>query len=86
MSFDSKNQVYGIPEKKWRRLALFFAEKFLEGDKATVKSRVDAADLLSGLGKLHHITLVWSAGRPVLYFLWRLYYTASFSIRQPQKL
>ena len=84
--FDSKNQVYGIPERKWERLAQFFTEKLLEDDKATVKSKVDAEDLLSGLGKLHHITLVWSAGRPVLYFLWKLYYTAAFSYRQPQKL
>ena len=65
---------------------MFVADKFLEKDRVTVKNKVDAADLCSGLGKFHHATLVWTEGRPPLYFLWRLFYTASFSSRVPGKL
>ena len=41
-----------------------------------IPDSLDAATLQSALGKFHHITLVWTAGRPSLYALWKLYFTA----------
>ena len=79
LEYNSNQQYYGIPEKKWKKIATFVADKFLENDRVTIKDKIDAADLLSVIGKFHHITLVWTRGRPSLYFLWRLFYTASFS-------
>ena len=50
------------------------------------KEELDAEILRSALGKFHHHTLVWVAGRPHLYALWRLFYTASFSKSRPSQL
>ena len=47
---------------------------------------VDASSLLTVLGKFHNATLAWPAGRPRLYALWRLYFTATFRNNNPSKL
>ena len=47
---------------------------------------MDASSLLTALGKFHHATLTWPAGRPCLYALWRLYFTATFLNNNPSKL
>lgn len=86
IKFNSNQRSYSVPRKKWNEIGQFFVKKFLADDGITIRDSVDAADLLSGLGKMHHVVLVWPAGRPCLYFLWRLYYTATFSPMNPSKL
>ena len=76
-----KESTRGLPKKKWLKLSLFIAHKFMS-EKRTVKSQIDNADLLTGLCKLHHMTQVWTAGRPSLYALWVLRSTAYFSCRK----
>ena len=63
----------------------FIENKFMT-DEGTVKAHIEAADLLSGLGKLHHMTQVLTAGRPGLYPLWVLFSRATFSSRQKLEL
>ena len=58
----------------------------MKTQEPSVKDHVDAGTLLSALGKFHHISLVWPAGRPCLYALWKLYYTAHFKFGDPSKL
>ena len=55
-------------------------------EEERIKEELDAEILRSALGKFHHHTLVWVAGRPHLYALWRLFYTASFSKSGPSQL
>ena len=43
--------------------------------------RLRASALQGTLGLLHHLVMVWPAGRPSLYPLWKLFYTAKFFIR-----
>ena len=56
------------------------------GDQGRAQSSVDAADLLSGLGKFHHFTSVWTTGRPSLYALWLLMFTATFKDKDKLRL
>ena len=85
IEYFSKESTIGLPQKKWLKLRLFIADKFMTKER-TVKSQIDAADLLTGLGKFHHMTGVWTAGRPSLYVLWVLLSTACFSCRKKLKL
>ena len=85
IEYFSKEQNIGIPKKKWRKLRQFIENKFMTDD-GTVKAQVDAADLLSGLGKLHHMTQVLTAGRPRLYSLWVMLSRATFSSRKKLEL
>ena len=55
-------------------------------DQIGVRPEIYAADLLTLLWKLHHMTLVWSAGRPCLYALRVPYFTATFARNNPSKL
>ena len=86
LEYNSNLQCYGIPEKKWKEVAMFVTEKLFTSDGVTMADKIDAADLLSIIGKFHHIALVWTEGRPLLYFLWRAFYTASFSPTDQGKL
>ena len=85
IEYFSKDQTIGIPGKKWGKLRQFIENKFMT-DEGTVKAHIEAADLLSGLGKLHHMTQVLTAGRPGLYALWVLFSRATFSSRQKLEL
>ena len=61
-------------------------EKFIKAAGDDVKDHLDAEDLLSILGKFHHMTLVWTAGRPSLYALWQMFFTATFKEGVPYEL
>lgn len=78
MEYNSKSGSYGIPIRKWIDLKAFVAENFIQENTNIVRKQIDASHLLSALGKFHHFTQVWIAGRPSLYPLWRLFYTAEF--------
>ena len=58
----------------------------MKEDEENIKDEIDAAVLRSALGKFHHHTLIWVAGRPLLYALWQLFYTAKFTTSRPPKL
>ena len=80
IEFFSKERCIGVPAEKWQKLRRFMQDKLLSTEnRIEVRTTLDAADLLSALGKFHHFTLVWTAGRPSLYALWLLLFTASFS-------
>ena len=82
IEFFSKSQTYGLPQKKWENLGLFFKDTFLLNDGEDFAPTVRAEQLQTALGKFHHAVLVWPAGRPSLYALWRLFYSATFSYRK----
>ena len=86
IEYFSKEQCYGVPAEKWQKLRRFMQDKLMTENKNEVRTSLDAADLLSALGKFHHFTLVLTAGRPSLYALWLLLFTASFSDKTQLKL
>ena len=86
IKYFTKTRCYGIPAKKWEALRLWVADKLMNKQRTDVPDRVDAATLRSALGKFHHKTLVWCAGRPSLYALWKLFFTARFKSGDPSKL
>ena len=80
--YDSKASTLGIPEKKWNKLREFFTEVFVQKDGISLKTEVKAKLLEKALGKFHHVTTVWSPGRPPLYSLWCVYFTADCVLTQ----
>ena len=83
--FWTKSGTYGMPAEKWMNLRLYVESKLMS-TAGEVVATVDASSLLTVLGKFHHATLTWPAGRPCLYALWRLYFTATFRNNNPSKL
>ena len=79
--FNSKHGTYGITKRKWEKLRQFFEKTFQRESSKTLKKYVEAETLERALGKFHHATEVWSAGRPALFSLWRLFHTANFRTR-----
>ena len=74
--YDSKTGQYGIPTAKWKKLRNFFEEAFVDEISQTLKWELQAQVLERALGKFHHVTEAWPAGRPMLYNLWKLFNTA----------
>ena len=74
-----------MPAEKWMNLRLYVESKLIS-KAGEVGVSVDASSLLTVLGKFHHATLTWPAGRPCHYALWRLYFTATFRNNNPSKL
>ena len=54
----SKMATYSIPPAKWENIRNFCGKHFIDIDTDCVKTCIGAAELLSGLEKFHHITLV----------------------------
>ena len=86
IEFFSKTRLVGIPEAKWTALHKWMQEKVqlvTREDPPTI----EAGTLRSLLGKFCHAMLVWPAGRPCLYVLWRLLFrSALFHDRERLKL
>lgn len=71
----SEKRQYGIPLQKWEKLRSFFQESFVDSASKTLKYEFQATVVETALGKFHHVTGVWSAGRPMLYYLWRWFHS-----------
>ena len=85
VEFFSKTRLVGIPKTKWEALRHWMDTNIkLAHDKRA--PCIAAGTLQTALGKLCHAMLIWPAGRPCLYFLWRLFYTAAFRDRTRSKL
>ena len=67
---------------KWSKLREFFLETFVQKDGKSLKRKTTAKQLEKALGKLHHVTTIWSPGRPPLYSLWCVFFTADFMVIQ----
>ena len=85
VEFFSKKRLLGIPEKKWGALRKWVEEEIpLDSQKGL--TFLEAGTLRTALGKFCHAMLIWPAGRPCLYNLWRLLFTASFYDRARTRL
>ena len=58
IEFFSKSQTYGLPQKKWENLGLFFKDTFLLNEGEDFTPTVRAEQLQTALGKFHHAVLV----------------------------
>ena len=88
--FNTKTGTYSLPLAKWEDLLKYFEAQFVDSATNSIMKRIEAAELHRALGKFHHATLVWTAGRPSLYAIWKLFYSAKFRsgaahILQPKK-
>ena len=91
VQYYSKTGVYGAPPSKWAKLKAFYTEHCIKPNgehKESIKARI----LQTLLGKFAHFMTVWPAGRPCLYYLWKLLITAGtwksgkFKIHRANKL
>ena len=81
----SKENMIGVPDKKWEKFRKFFKEAALTPEGKVVET-ITADTLRTTLGKFCHFTRIWPAGRPCLYPLWRLFFTARFRDTQTHYL
>ena len=81
----SKKRLIGIPKPKWAALRKWVDTTF-PLEQADGPPLIEAGALQSALGKFCHAMITWPAGRPCLYHLWRLLFTASFSNKDRAKL
>ena len=80
VEFFSKKRLLVIPENKWGALRKWFDEEIpLDTQKGL--HFIEAGTLRTALGKFGHAMLIWPAGRPCLYHLWCLLFTALFCDR-----
>ena len=83
LSYFTKEGLIGIPLRKWHKTINVFQETFMSGEEGTLRLRnkVAAGKLQRAMGLFHHIVLVWSAGRPSLWPLWKCFYSATFKFK-----
>ena len=85
VEFFSKKRLVGVPENKWVALRKWIDEEFTFAAQEGLP-HIEAGTLQSALGKFCHAMLIWPAGRPCLYHLWSLLFTACYSDRTRAKL
>ena len=91
VQYYSKTGVYGAPPSKWAKLKAFYAEHCVK-PSGELKEIMEASILQTLLGKFAHFITLWPAGRPCMYYLWKLLNTAGtwkngrFSIHRANKL
>ena len=85
VEFFSKKRLLGIPENKWGALRKW-VEVAISLESRKGLPFIEAGTLRTALGKFSHAMLIWPAGRPCLYHLWKLLFTASFFDRARTKL
>ena len=69
--------MISVPEKKWIKFKNFMHINLVD-EAGEVRGSITAGTLRTMLGKMCHMTRVWAGGRPSLYPLWRLLFTAKF--------
>ena len=75
--------MIGLPLRKWHKTINVFQETFMRGEGTLrLRNTVTAGKLQRARGLFHHIVLVWSAGRPPLWPLWRCFYSATFKFKR----
>ena len=91
VQYYSKTGVYGAPPSKWAKLKDFYSEHCMK-PSGELKESMKASILQRLLGKFAHFMTLWPAGRPCLYYLWKLLNTAGtwkhgrFRIHRTNKL
>ena len=77
IKYQSKETAISIPAKKWTKFKTFLRTNLID-EAGEMRCSVKAGTLRTMLGKMCHMTRVWAGGRPSLYPLWRLLFTAKF--------
>ena len=85
IKYHSKETVISVPEKKWIKFKNFMHTN-LVNEAGELRGTITAGILRTMLGKMCHMTRVWAGGRPSLYPLWRLLFTAKFIERDKLNL
>ena len=85
VEFFSKTRLIGIPKTKWVALRKWM-DANIELDNLDRAPSIVAGTLQTALGKFCHAMLIWPEGRPCLFFLWQLFFTADFRDRTRSKL
>ena len=91
VQYYSKTVDYGAPPSKWAILKAFYAEHCVK-PSGELKETMEASILKTFLGKFAHFMILWPAGQPCLYYLWKLLNNAGtlkngkFSIHRANKL
>ena len=77
IKYHSKETAISVPAKKWTKFKVFLRPNLID-ETGEMRCSVKAGTLRTMLGKMCHMTRVWAGGRPSLYPLWRLLFTAKF--------